>query len=220
MLDLDLYNGTLADLQAFAAGTPPPPCGTIDAAGGVIDNGDPCFAAGGPPATLRDVTSAGMGGSLIWTHATAAASEANFAQWNLTFAEAGHYLVEAYTDHAYATSHQAGYVIHAAAGDTIATIDQGAVDGWQKLGEFDFAAGGAQSIHLGDNTGEPASDNAQLVFDAIRFTRDDPAPPTPPAPPAPHAGGGCSTGGEPGALVLVLLALTSRGRSRAHRRRA
>ena len=33
-----------------------------------------------------------------------------------------------------------------------------------------FAAGGNQSVHLGDNTGEPESTNTQLVFDAVRIT--------------------------------------------------
>jgi lysozyme len=213
MADLDLFAGTLDDLTAFAEGVPPPPCGTIDAAGGTIDDGDPCFVGGGPPATLRHISGAGENGTLIWTHATAAATEANFAQWNLYLAEAGSYRIEAYTDHAYATSHQADYLVHTAGGDTSVTIDQSAADGWQSLGDFDLAAGGAQWIHLGDDTGEPSSANAQLVFDAIRLTRLD-APTTPPK----HHGAGCATG-DGGALLLIVTALAwSRRRSSARRK--
>jgi hypothetical protein len=48
------------------------------------------------------------------------------------------------------------------------TLNQKATNGFRVLGEFRFAAGGSQKIHLGDNTGEA---NTKLVFDALRFTR-------------------------------------------------
>ncbi len=209
-LDLDVFNGTHDDLVAFANGTQPPPCGTIAADGDMIDDGDACFVGGGPAAYMRDVTGAGEDGDLEWTHATNAATEANFGQWNLDFAEGGRYLVEAYTAHAYAQSQHAHYQITAAGQTTTVDLDQSAVDGWQSLGELDFAAGGDQLIHLGDNTGEAPSANIQIVFDAIRFTRIDGAPPPPP-PPQMHEGGGCAAGGTP-SLLLALLVLTCRGR--------
>jgi len=230
-LDLDQFNGTLDDLRAFTVGgscgdgvcsgdetvaTCPmdcQPCGVVPADGGIVDDGDACFSAGGPDAYLRKVTTSGEGGDLIWTHATAAAAEANFATWNLAFDEAGTYKVEVYTDHAMATATTATYLVTAAGAMTAVTIDQTAADGWQSLGDFDFAAGGDQSIHLGDNTGQPSSANAQLVFDAVRLTRDDPTPPPTPPPP----GGGCETGGGAGALVTVLGLLTLRTRSRRRR---
>jgi hypothetical protein len=31
-------------------------------------------------------------------------------------------------------------------------IDQTAVNGWQSIGEYNFAAGGDQWVHAGDNT--------------------------------------------------------------------
>jgi GH25 family lysozyme M1 (1,4-beta-N-acetylmuramidase) len=148
------------------------PCGTVDPTTGfIIDDGDACFQGGGPAAYLRDVTTAGYENDLVWTHATADATEANFATWNLYFASAGHYKVEAYTDTSYAQSKQATYVVtRARSAQSSVVIDQTASDGWQTIGEFDFAAGGHQSIHLGDNTGEPSSDNIQLVFDGVRIT--------------------------------------------------
>jgi MYXO-CTERM domain-containing protein len=154
-----------------------PPCGTIEPAGGTIDDGDACFVAGGPARYLRHAD-AGDQGDLLWTHATASDHEVSFAQWNLFLAEAGRYRVEVNTPHAYATSHQAAYMIQAAGTPTTFVVDQSATDGWQVLGELEFAAHGAQWVHLADNTGEPLSLNAQLVFDAVRLTRvtDEPGP--------------------------------------------
>ena len=202
-LDLDLFNGTLDELRAFAGpascgdgvcsgGERPetcaqdcPPCGAIAPAGGTIDDGDACFVGGGPAAYLRSVTGAGDQGDLIWTHATASDTEANFAQWNLYFEAAGRYQLEAYTAHGYAGSKRARYVVEASAAPVAVTLDQTAADGWQSLGAYDFLAGGAQSIHLGDNTGEPSGGDVQLVFDAIRLTRlADADPGMPSAPPA------------------------------------
>ncbi len=223
--DLDVFDGTLADLQAFTmAGTcgdgtcsgsedsdscpmDCPPCGVIGDSF-EIDDGDACFVSGGPPAYLRHVTDAGEQGDLIWTHATDAAAEANFAQWILYFSGDGTYQVDVYTAHAYATSHQAKYVVHSgAAADQDVVLDQSAADGWQSLGTFDFAAGGEQWIHLGDNTGEPSSAQAQLVFDAVRFTQLDGSGSDGSGsdePPAHHHG--CAAGGDPDALALVGIA--------------
>ena len=205
-LDVDVFNGTRDDLINFID---PKPCSSIPSTGGVIDNGDPCMATGGPGSYLRHVDAAGFGGSLVWTHATASATEANFSQWNLAFDAEGSYTVEVYTDHGYATADTATYLVNAGGAQTAVTIDQTAVDGWQSLGDFAFAAGGDQSIHLGDNTGEASSANAQLVFDAVRIT---PVPAPEPAPPPP--GGGCSTGGGSAGALLGLATLLVRSRRR------
>lgn len=250
MLDLDVYNGTIDDLRDFAVGgtcgdgrcsagettascvMDCPPCGTIAPDGGTIDDGDACFVAGGPAAYLRPVTGAGLGGDLIWTHATPSASEANFAQWNLFFAEAGRYRVEAYTAHRYAMSQRAAYTVQAAGATTTLVVDQTAADGWQLLGDVTFAAGGEQWIHLGDNTGEAVAAQAQLVFDAIRLTRrtDAPGPrtdePSGTDEPATDGlsperdGAGCAAGPGAGLLPLGLgLGLGARRRRGSRARR-
>jgi GH25 family lysozyme M1 (1,4-beta-N-acetylmuramidase) len=236
-VDVDRWNGNRASLDAFigagaacgdgtcdaseSQATCPEdcgPCGTIAAAGGEIDDADACFEPGGPMAYMRHVSDAGEGGGLLWTHATADASEANFGQWNLYLAQAGTYEVEVYTATSYAQSRRASYVIHTASGDHAVTIDQSAVDGWQSLGEVTLAAGGHQFIHLADNTGEPAAGNVQLVFDAVRLTsRDasgtgsgsgsgDPPP----------GNGGCAASGH-GSGAGVLLALVGLGLRRRRR---
>ncbi len=218
-LDLNVFNGTLAELQAFAANTAPPPCGVIPASGGMIDDADACFTPGGPSAYMRHVTDAGENGGLYWTHTTTAAAESNFGKWNLDFVTAGTYGVEVYTAAAYAQSKAADYQILANGMTTSATIDQTAVDGWQPLGDFAFAAGGDQWINLGDNTGEATQE--QLVFDAVRLTpRDAPPAPDPGTdggiddpPAAHHDGGGCATSSGSSAL-LGLLALVLRRRRR------
>jgi len=204
-----IHDGSL--IYAAIAPLNPPvgaaPCGTIDATGGTIDNGDACFVAGGPAVGLHQATG-GMGGSLVWTHATALAAEQDFAEWSFNFAEAGRYSVEVYTAAAFAQSKQASYVVHAGTTDQAVAIDQTAADGYQSLGEFEFAEGADQFVHLGDNTGEHAS-GVQLVFDAVRLTRIDTggggsgkgdAPTDDPSPPG---GSGCSTGGGAGLLVAL-----------------
>jgi MYXO-CTERM domain-containing protein len=203
-VDTDLFNGSLAQLLEYANATPAvcgdsqcdpgedtsscevdcPPCGVIDATGGSIDDGDPCFIGGGPAQFLRAQTDAGAQGDLIWTHTTASANEANFAEWQLFFAEAGTYEIEVYTDAAYAQSQQATYLItHNGVTDAV-IIDQTAVSGFQSLGAYQFATNGNQSIHIGDNTGEPGSEDVQLVFDSVRVTRinDNPIPEPEPDP--------------------------------------
>lgn len=171
-VDVDRFNGDLAALDAFIGpATPALPCSTIGYAGAVIDDGDACFEPGGPAASMRSVNDAGQDGDLVWTHTTDDAAESNYGQWSFDFEAAGRYKVEIYTDAAYAQSKQAKYIVRAGADTHDFMIDQTAVDGWQPVGELDFAAGGDQWVRVGDNTGEPLSANVQLVFDAVRLTR-------------------------------------------------
>ncbi|MBX3159879.1 MAG: hypothetical protein KF773_28165 [Deltaproteobacteria bacterium] len=216
-VDVNRWNGTREQLDAFVA--PARPCNTIPPDGGTIEESDACFVGGGPRQYLRRVATAGEGGSLIWTHTTDAAEEANFGRWNLVVEEAGTYLVEVATPAAFAQSKQARYVVRASGAEAEIVIDQSAVDGWQPLGEVELAAGGDQYIHLGDNTGEPLAGNVKLVFDAVRLTRvrgpgEDPGedPGKDPGGDEPRDSGGCHTGaGSTGlATGLALLALRRR----------
>ena len=231
--DVNKFNGTLAELQALAkplacgdqtcngdetSDSCPadcPPCQVIDStteAGGIIDDTSTCFSAGGNPTFIR-TEKAGFGSSLKWTHATELEAPSNFGRWDLTFAKAGRYRVEAFTPAPFAMSTQTVYKVHHATGTTDAPVDQTAVDGWNELGEFDFAEGGqGQFVRLDDNTGELNESDTKIVFDALRFTliEDEPkadsmfeSPPD----------GGCSTGrGHAGALALLALAGLSRRR--------
>lgn len=207
-VDVNRFNGTRDQLLAMTV--QPAPCGTLDASGGTIDDGDACFYGGGPAAFLRKPTDAGEGGDLVWTHAIDADADANYARWSVNLAEGGRYRVEVSTPAAYAESKQTRYKIRANGVETEVVIDQTAVDGWQTLGDFDFATGGDQFVYAGDNTGEPVADQVRVVFDAVKLTRLDPPsddqPGEEPTGDEPPGEGGCSTG-SPTGLVLGMLAL-------------
>jgi len=228
-VDLDNYNGDLTSLQEFLG--PPstcgdgacgsgetdvtcpgdcfmPPSGPIGPEGGVIDDGDPSFEVGG---SLNRETTAGNAGDMMWAPTTASKSETNFGVWHLDFQEAGRYRVEVYTDSAFAQSKHAKYIVRPGSGKSVGRIiDQTAVNGWQSLGEYNFAAGGDQSIHAGDNTGEK---DMQLAFDAVRLTRVPDAGDPGDDGDSPH--GNCSAaGGGTSAIWLLALAGVLRKRRR------
>lgn len=212
-VDTNRFNGTREQLLALTQ-QPPAECTPLDPAGGIVDDGDPCFSSGGPSQYLRRPTDAGEGGDLVWTHTTDHPAETNFGHWTLAMAEAGRYRIEVSTPAAYAQSRQALYRVRANGAETDVVIDQSAVDGWQTLGEFELAAGGDQYVHAPDNTGEPGTGNVQLVFDAVRVTRlgPDVAPPPDDSEP-PATDGGCATGHGAGWLAaLALLAVRRRRR--------
>lgn len=229
-VDVNKFNGTYAELQALAQ---PPACGdaacngdesadscamdctpcqVIDEtdAGRIVDDAGPCFRAGGDPMYVR-TENAGFGSSLQWTHATDAAAPSNFGRWDLHFAVAGRYRVEAFTPAPFNMSTQTVYKVHHGADTSAVPVDQSAVDGWNVIGELDFVAGGhGQFVRVDDNTGEPNASDTKIVFDALRFTLlsespDDPMPPDDP---------GCSTARGQGGILAALLALLACGRRR------
>lgn len=192
------------------------PCGTVNYAGAVIDDGDACFEAGGPSTSMRNVNAAGKDGDLVWTYTTSDSEESNYGQWHLHFEQAGRYHVEVYTDAAYAKSTQAKYVVQSGAVTTDIVIDQTATNGWQSLGELDFEAGGAQWVRLADNTGEALANKVQVAFDAVRLTRiEEPGDDYVAPPPAEDAGGCSATPSAPSSLlVLGIAGLVARRRRR------
>ena len=257
-VDLDVFNGSIEDLRAMGqsdgcgdgvceggetadscAADCAAPCAVIEGEGGVVDDGGPCFTAGGPAEFIR-TENAGYASFLRWTHATALADPSNYGEWTLHFAEAGRYRVEAHTPAPWAQSRQAVYLVRHGGQDAAVEIDQTAVAGWNRLGDLDFAAGAGQSIRLDDNTGESNEDEVKIVFDALRFTRlgggagDDGSTDDGSADDGSGedgagedgsadddglgGGGGCAAGGRSGSwagwLVLGLLGLATRRRGR------
>lgn len=147
-----------------------PSCGRLPAGGGVIDELDRCADFFGPPQYWRAVDGAGEGGSLLWTDSFEAAEPSNWARWSLDLAEAGRYRVEYHAVAEYALAPRVRYEVrHGEATDAV-WIDQGAAADWVSLGEFDFAAGGYQSVAVFDNTDQPVADDQHIVFDALRLT--------------------------------------------------
>lgn len=152
-----------------------PPCATIPPAGRVVDDNEiGCFSAFGTP-SFWHVESGGYGGSLSWTTATDDSMPDNYGAWALDFAQAGSFVVEVYTDAAFAESQAAAYQVTHASVSEVVVIDQAAADGWQSLGSFSFDAGGSQLVRLDDNTGEPVAQMRRLVFDAIRLSGESSA---------------------------------------------
>jgi GH25 family lysozyme M1 (1,4-beta-N-acetylmuramidase) len=238
-VDVNKFNGTIEDLKALAA---VPSCGdgmcngdeTADSCpadcepcqvigegtDAIVDDSSACFQAGGDPMYMREAN-AGYGSSLRWTNATDAADVVSYGKWNLFFAQAGTYRVEAFTPAPYNGSKQAVYQV--SHGDTVSpvTIDQSAIDGWTVIGDFEFVAGGnGQYIRIDDNTGEPSSTETKIVFDALRFT-----PVSPDDPPGdddpPPGDGGCTTsrGGSSLAVALAAFLLRRRRREKSPRGR-
>ncbi len=146
-----------------------PPCGAVPALGRTLEETDTCFTKGGPLAFWR----VGIGGESnlhVWTRTTDADTAANYAEWTLSFDEAGRYLVEVSATKG--TTPLASYLIEHDATSSEIVVDQSQVDGFVELGEFEFAAGGEQRVFIGDHTGDVASE--RLVVDALRLTRLDP----------------------------------------------
>jgi len=186
-VDLDVFNGDAAALADFAQagiacgdgrcdateshlGCPGDcRCEEIPVAGRSVDQSETCFIGGGDPQYLH-TEDAGYGDTLIWTHTTDSSTVDNYGRWNLEFTQAGRYRLEVFTPAPWSQSTLASYLVHHAGDDASAVVDQSAVDGWQTVGDFDFTAGRDQWVRVDDNTGEPATGNVQLVFDAIRLT--------------------------------------------------
>lgn len=214
-VDVNRFNGTLEDLKALGKPAIAPECPVIDDANPIVDDASGCFRGGGPAQFIRHET-AGFGGSLQWTHATDAATAANFGEWQLKLARAGRYRVEAHTPAPYNESKRAVYRVQHGTQTTDAMVDQSAVDGWNLVGEFDFAEGGMQSVRVDDNTGEPGSTDTMIVFDALRLTRlDDDGEPVTPPDEAPVVNDCSSSRG--GAMVWPLAALAIGLRRRRRR---
>jgi len=192
-VDVNVFNGDLAALQALTFGDPVcgdgycvgsedhdncpedcPICEPVPPLGRIVDDTDLCFEALGTPSSWR-TENAGHGGTLHWTYAWDSPAD-NVGLWNLTFDEAGEYRLEAYTDGAWAESQQAVYQVHHEGATTPTPVDQSVTDGWTLVGDYQFAVGGDQWVRLEDSTGELYADRLMIVSDALRLTRLDPDP--------------------------------------------
>ncbi|MCC7074846.1 MAG: hypothetical protein IT383_26285 [Deltaproteobacteria bacterium] len=188
-VDMNLFNGTMNELLALTVeGVPQPPpppppppanesCAELGAAGGTIDDGDPCFVAGGDPRWLKRVSGAGHNGDLITTGTTASSTTENYGEWTLKVAQEGTFELEVWIDASRPTSRQARYRITHADGSTDATINQASSSGWMSIGAYRLRAGAGQKVRLNDNTGEAGSLDRDLAFDALRATPVDDSPP-------------------------------------------
>lgn len=167
------------------------PCGEpLGPEGGVIDNSDQCFEAYGPSQFWRTETGVGYSGSLRWTNAWRSDEPSNWARWRIDLAEAGRYRLEYHSVGQWAVYDSAQYRVRHAEIEEDVFIDLSAGDdGWQLIGEFDFAAGADQWVAIYDHSAVDIADNQHIIADAIRLVppHADPVEVDPPElDPPPH----------------------------------
>lgn len=159
-------------VQSMNCAQPMPAC-KIPAQGElVIDERSSCFDRG-TTGLQWWWTQQGGGheGSWLYTYATDAQAPDSQAWWRFEASSATDYELEVHIPPG-AESTQAKYLVHIGAqthGPIL--IDQTAAQGWVSLGRFQIDAAQAADIYLGDNTGEPYSEQAKrrLAFDAVRI---------------------------------------------------
>ncbi|MCA9710828.1 MAG: peptidoglycan DD-metalloendopeptidase family protein [Myxococcales bacterium] len=106
----------------------------------------------------------------FWTRAIDAAAPDSSARWRFGVSVPGDYRAEVFVPDADASTTNARYQVHHAAGTTEVVVDQSAQKGWQELGTFEFTGGAGEGIELGDATGEAAGQDRHIAYDAIRMT--------------------------------------------------
>jgi len=244
-VDTDLFNGDFAALQALAGSSASGPrcgdstcaddencsscaddCGTCERTceplgetGGIVDELSPCWIPFGPP-RWDDESPEGYDGHLFWVPPSAGPEPLNGATWNLRLSAAGTYRLEAYTeDYGSRPIESARYqVAHAGSVDPF-IVDQSATDGWNLIGEIQFAAGEGQYVSL-DDVPAYTEERTIVLFDAVRLTRVDPTEPVEDEVVAPPSGGGCCSASRvSGSLHGLCLAVVTLGFLALRRRR-
>ncbi len=95
--------------------------------------------------------------------------EIDWGEWRPQLPAAARYDVQAWIPSRHATTKNAVYTVHHAAGTAEHAVDQSACnDQWVSLGTYDFAAQGAL-VRLTDKTGEKDGDKLEVCFDAVRW---------------------------------------------------
>ena len=150
-----------------------PACQEIPPGGATIDDVRDCFRLFGPPEWWRE-ESIGIDGRSYWTNAWDSETSLNWAWWQLSFAEAGTYAVEVYTEPGFTAFDDAHYVVVAEEASEDVRVDLGALTGWWTLGTWSFAAGGDQLVAVYDDAPDGYGTDRQIPVDAIRVTRVGP----------------------------------------------
>ncbi len=204
-------------------------CPAMPAEGGIIDDGQSCTQLMGPAQFWRIESGKGHGDRLAWTNAISGADYSNWAKWQIVLSEAGRYKVEIYGEPDFSLFKETHYQLKHGEERTDFVIDQSQLDGWHELGEFNFVAGGGQSLAIFDNSTNSVAGDQKLSADAVRLVRvvdgpDDPETPenpeNPDSPEPTDRGGltsGCSTGGSGAGsswipLFLLMIGLGRRSR--------
>lgn len=179
-IELSVEGGQAATDWYSGPKTPPkiPSCESIPVAGGIIDNTSPCLRLAGPDKYWRREQAAGHEGNLLWTNAFLSSAPSNWGQWMLQLDQSGRFEVEVFIDPNFGQFSETEYrIVHGSESSTT-VIDQGQASGWTRLGVFDFAAGGNQTVSVFDNASSSLGEARQVVVDAVRLTPSNEAPGT------------------------------------------
>lgn len=144
----------------------------------VVDDGDAGFSSTGgwTMATAWSRSCTGYAGDARWTYSRKAPNTniADWAKWAPNLAQSGRYEVAVFfpgIQNGIADTSSARYVIQDRKGQNTVTMAQGGnwCD-WRALGTFDFDAGSAGYVFLGDYTGGE-SPQTSVAVDAVRWRR-------------------------------------------------
>lgn len=172
-VDLDVFNGDAAALDAFAYHPAPECSGTCTIAREgetVVEEDATCACAAGQLASTS-----GHGGHAYTVGADMAApSVDDSVSWPLRFERAGTYDVWVYVPALNGLSAGAVVTVTHDGVTDLAPVDQSTVsDGWAYVGAFHFATAGTQSVVLGDAYDDATNAGATVAIDALRVTLAD-----------------------------------------------
>ena len=111
-------------------------CETLPAAGGMLEEDNPCFRAYGPSKYWRDEVGVGHDGALKWTNAFEGEQASNWARWQVEPGADNTYLLEVYVDPSFGRHRSTRYDIKHAGGVDEIVVDQSDASGWVSLGEY------------------------------------------------------------------------------------
>ncbi len=146
-------------------------CGlVVSGAETVYDDSGACFLRGCASGPAWGERAEGVSGGSLVTGGFVSDERDCFGRWQLSFAEAGDYVVDVHIPDVGARVSEARYGVRHGGQHTDVTVAQSAVNGWVSLGTYAFAAGSFQYVELGDDAPEAGTvaDGPYVVFDAVR----------------------------------------------------
>jgi hypothetical protein len=136
----------------------------------IVDNTSAGFLKYGP-AQYWFTGNVGYGGTVTYTYANGT-TQSNYAQWKPSLPSSGTYTVYAHIPSNYATSQQAKYRVYHNGASNYVTVNQNIYSNiWVSLGQHTFSANGTEFVELTDATGEAASLQRMIGFDAVKFVK-------------------------------------------------
>lgn len=136
----------------------------------IYDEAGACFVRGCATGPAWSERPTGVGGGSLVTGGYASDERDCFGRWQLSFANAGEYVVDVHVPDLAGLVSEATYVVRHAALDTTVVVPQGSVSGWVTLGTFAFDVGSFQYVELSDLAPEAGTveDGPWVAFDAVR----------------------------------------------------